>query len=118
VFVIQVLAMLAVIASLFVCDSLLRHQYQSHRASWEQDGRPNGWFVLLDESLHYEGYRTQISQEHSMRVRGDRLRRTPEWAKSDPRALQLLLWYRALTLGGLAVMSVNAVAMLLFLWRS
>jgi hypothetical protein len=107
----------------FAFDTLLRHQYKSHRASWEQDGQPTGYFFVPEGTLDWKHVflgsprgPTLHNKRAGARIQHRWLLDTPEWAKTDSRALQLLFQYRALTVTGLIACALPLLE-LLYYWN-
>jgi hypothetical protein len=79
------LALIAILISAFYfLDVLVRHEYQFHRAAWEQDGRPTGYvFCPLEATL----VRSRLAFG---RLSMAWLFWTPAWVRDDSAARKLL----------------------------
>jgi hypothetical protein len=99
------------VRSMFVFDNLLRHQIRTDRASWERDGEPLG---CLFNPL---GSFTILNKNARARIIHQWLRSTPDWAKADARALQMLSWYRVCAVGGLIAFALGGLE-LLYYWNA
>jgi len=87
------------IGALVVFDRLVWREYVSHKAYWEADGKPLGFFWVPPESRLANGWVVRLdSLVASRRNSLVWLFSTPEWAQGDRRALRLLFWLRMLTL--------------------
>jgi hypothetical protein len=93
-----VLLLLPVLLGAFVTfDQLIRREYAAHRADWERDGRPHGFFwrpPVTDRPDWLARAGWSLAQ---WRVMGW-LFRTPLWAATDSRAVRLLRRLRILVL--------------------
>lgn len=87
------------IGAFIVFDRLVWQEYVSHRAHWEADGKPHGFFWVPPESTLANGWLVRFdSLVASRRNSLVWLFSTPEWAQGDRRAGRLLFWLRILVL--------------------
>ncbi len=109
------LALFPVLIGAFVIfDRLVWREYVSHRAHWEADGKPHGFFWVPPESRLANGWLVRFdSLVASRRNSFVWLFSTPGWARGDRRALRLLFWLRILVLTWTAGL-VGAVMIHLF----
>ena len=88
------------IGALVVFDRLVWREYVSHRAQWEADGKPHGFFWVPPESRLANGWFVRFdSWVATPRSSFVWLFSTPQWAQEDRRARRLLFWLRILLLG-------------------
>lgn len=86
--------------------SLVKWQHANHRAAWEADGRPSGYFWNPASGLF-----ARLGAHWAMNVVMLRwLFTTPAWAEGDQRARRFLRRYRA------CVAIWNAGVIAAFLW--
>src|SRR4051812_37894826 len=69
-------------------DRLVRAEHQLHRAAWESDGSPCGFFWWPPGSFPFEGYFART------RVAFAWLFRTPSWVPPSPEHILLLRRFR------------------------
>ena len=107
-------------ASFFLFDRIVRAEYFEHRAAWDADGQPHGFFWVPWESTYTRGsflVRFGIVRLGSALAHRRAYRRwllsTPDWIKRDRRILRLLYWWRGLLLGWTALV-VSFFLVLLF----
>jgi hypothetical protein len=81
------------LASLYLRDKLIEHQFQHHRDEWIRDGRPIGGRASGMESTFWQGRFARIVVESWVW-------KTPEWVKSDRKAERLLTIIRATWVAG------------------
>ena len=86
-----------VIANMWAFDKLVRRQYAAHRASWERDGRPHGFFFRPPQTRGSVG--SWLAFQRCAHVW---LFRTPHWMRRDREALRLMLRLRVSMLVSLA----------------
>ena len=82
-------------------DRLIRHQYHTHRDTWERDGRPRGYLFSPPETTWFH------SGLATGRCSGGWLFWTPSWIRSDSVARALLSrmrWCVALWNAGLILL--------------
>ena len=119
----MLVAAAALVGSTLAFDRLLRYQYESHRVRWQESGKPIGFFYIPDAARDWDRYSMGVAPvPRERRINGTRVQAewfsaTPQWAQTDPRALQLLFWYRALVSAGLGIFAVGGVALLLYYWN-
>jgi len=101
------------IGAFVVFDILVWREYVSHRAHWEADGKPHGFFWVPPESTLANGWLRLDSLVASRRNAFVWLLSTPEWARQDRRARRLLFSIRVLMLTWTAGL-VGAVTVRLF----
>jgi hypothetical protein len=86
-------------AGRLIIDKLVRLQYASHRAKWEEDGKPRGFFFRPPETRVLGGlFVTRSSSWAFQKCSILWMLWTPEWMRQDRRALQLVIRLRVLTL--------------------
>jgi len=103
--------MLTVLATCWTFDKLVRLQYAYHRAKWEEDGKPCGFFFRPPESRVLGGlFVTRPSSWAFQKCSVLWVLSTPEWIKQDQRALRLVHRLRVLTLVSTAGVGVVAVS--------
>jgi hypothetical protein len=86
------------IGALVVFDRLVWSEYVSHRAHWEADDNPHGFFWVPPESRLANGWLRLDSLVASRRNSFVWLFSTPGWARHDRRARRLLFLMRILML--------------------
>lgn len=79
----------------FLFDALVRLQYKKHQEIWELDGKPSCYFWIVEgfSNWRFEGFafkRQWAAQKCFMNW----IRKTPDWMKTEPKALKLLFWLR------------------------
>jgi len=80
-------------------DKLVRLEYSSYRRAWEADGKPHGFFWVPTESKSMAGFMVSFGSSMAFQRRAfSWLFVTPEWMKTDKRALRLVFWLRVLVL--------------------
>jgi hypothetical protein len=90
--------MLTVLATFLTFDKLVRLQYASHRAKWEEDGKPRGYFFRPPETKALGGpFVTQSSAWAFQKCSILWVLSTPEWMQQDRQALRLVYRLRVLT---------------------
>jgi hypothetical protein len=90
--------MLTVLATCLTFDKLVRLQYASHRAKWEEDGKPRGYFFRPPETKALGGpFVTQSSAWAFQKCSILWVLSTPEWMQQDRQALRLVYRLRVLT---------------------
>jgi len=77
--------MLVLLVAFWLASRLIRIEYQFHRENWDEDGKPADYFWFVPGS-----YVARFA------VSTSRIFATPDWMKSEPRALRIVIWYRAL----------------------
>jgi hypothetical protein len=101
--------------SLSAFTSLVKLEYVMHRAEWEADGRPGGFFWMPDA-----GSRTAMRSGLTRSVLSLKwLFATPPWVRADARAGRLLRRFRtcvAVWNGGLVVAFLAGAIMLSVGW--
>ncbi len=76
-------------------DQLVRLEHTSYREQWEQDGRPHGFFWGHREAQMSGGLMVGFGSTFAFqRCAFTWLFSTPEWAKKDRKALDLLYRFR------------------------
>jgi hypothetical protein len=91
IFPLVFLLILPVLLVAFVLfDRLIRAEYAGHRAHWEQDGRPQGFFWLPPESRNFGGWLARQRAAFAW------LFRTPDWVRENPESLRRLARLRLL----------------------
>lgn len=63
----------------YLYDTLIKHEYESFRSHWEQDGRPNGllyWKAPQGDALQSGTVQQQLRKRWSQNC--------PEWIKNSP----------------------------------
>jgi hypothetical protein len=73
------------VAAFWLASRLIRIEYQFHRESWDEDGKPADYFWFVSGS-----YVARFAVSTSW------IFATPDWMKREPRALKIVIWYRAL----------------------
>lgn len=76
------------VCNFFATDQLLRLEFKKHRSEWEKDGRPYGYFWYPKGTAFWSGGLARGSVLYKWH------KETPEWIKSDLRAVKLLYLYR------------------------
>ena len=78
----------ALLVTLWTFDRLLKLEYETYYAEWVQDGRPDGIFSHFSGSSWFKGSfaRNWLSFRW--------LFVTPEWMKSSPQAMKLIIRLR------------------------
>jgi hypothetical protein len=79
------------LTAFWMFDKLVRLEYASYRADWEQDGRPNGFLFHPPETKELDAPRSWVAFN---RCAFAWLFRTPEWMRQDERALRWVFWLR------------------------
>ncbi len=83
------------LVSFWTFDQLVRLEYRSHRANWESDGKPHGFFFVPAECKAMGGLIVSFGSSFAFhRCVFGWLFSTPHWVKEDARARRLLLWMR------------------------
>jgi hypothetical protein len=77
--------MVVVLAAFWLGSRLIQIEYKFHRKDWEEDGKPADVFWPVPGS-----YLARMAVSTSW------ILATPDWMKSDRRALRMVLWYRVL----------------------
>jgi hypothetical protein len=91
-------------AETLIFRKLVRLQYDSHRQSWEQEGKPTGPLFYPPQTKTWGGWIVRWSSRRaSSRRRSAWLLATPAWMREDSRARRLLFWMRAMRVGIFAV---------------
>jgi len=122
--VMMIVAAAALAGSTIAFDRLLRYQYESHRERWNESGKPIGFFYIPDAARDWDRYSMgaapvpRARQINGTRVQAEWFSATPLWARTDPRAMQLLFWYRAFAATGLGTFAVSGLGMLLYYWNA
>ena len=73
------------LAAFWLASRLIRTEYQFYREKWEEDGRPADYFGSVPGSM--------VSR---FAVSTSWIFATPDWMKSERRALRNVIWYRVL----------------------
>jgi hypothetical protein len=76
---------LVLLVEFWLASRLIRIEYQFHRENWDEDGKPADYFWFVAGS-----YVARFAVSTSW-IFG-----TPDWMKSEPRALRIVIWYLAL----------------------
>jgi hypothetical protein len=101
------------LAEWLVFRKLVRLQYDSHRHSWEQDGKPIGPLFYPPQTRTLGGWVVRWSSwRASSRRRLAWLFATPAWMREDDRALHLLFWMRAMRVSIFAVFFVEFIVLI------
>ena len=82
--ILAMVLIVAVPASFYFLDRLIRYEYEFHRDEWERDGRPNSPFFRPPETTWFRS---------GMAFQRCALRwplHTPSWVREDPSARALL----------------------------
>ena len=109
------LCLLLGFAESLIFRKLVHLQYDSHRQSWEQDGRPIGPLFYPPQTKTWGGWLVRWSSRRaSSRRRSAWLFATPAWIREDSRALHLLFWMRAMRVGSFAVFFLEVGVLLAF----
>ncbi len=99
--------MLTVLATCRTFDKLVRLQYASHRAKWEGDGRPRGFFFRPPEIRVLGGlFVTRSSSWAFQKCSFHWVLSTPEWMRQDPWALRVVVRLLVSTLASMAGVGV------------
>jgi hypothetical protein len=110
------LVLLLGFAESHIFRKLVRLQHDSHRQSWEQDGRPIGPLFSPPQTKTWGGWLVRWSSRRaSSRRRSAWLFATPAWIREDSRALRLLFWMRAMRVGKFAVPLLEVGVLLAFI---
>ena len=110
------LVLLLGFAESLIFRKLVRLQHDSHRQSWEQDGRPIDTLFYPPQTKTWGGWLVRWSSRRaSSRRRLAWLFATPAWIREDSRALRLLFWMRAMRVGIFAVPLLEVGVLLAFI---
>ena len=100
------LFIVSVAITLALFDAVLRQQYRAHRAAWQQDGSPWGFFSFTREVDFLPGCRARGT------IFRQWLFRNPQWAGADPAALRYLVLFRASSVAAVILWAIGTLRML------
>ena len=90
------LAAVSFMVDQWLMTSLIRHQYEEHRALWERDGQPRPMFWIPPETLVGRWYLTYRSGRAFHIVSWRWLFKMPEWIRDSRDTRRLLVAHRLL----------------------